>query len=103
MVEGVNSSTIYCNNFCKCHNVPPPSTLKKKKKKKTNNNKTVVDIAKFKKGQHESMRMQRQHLTALHQKNTILGTFHQWLCGSVASLEWLIYFKNLLWCGVDGA
>jgi hypothetical protein len=21
-VEGVNSITIYCKNFCKCHNVP---------------------------------------------------------------------------------
>jgi hypothetical protein len=29
MVEGVNSNMIYliyCNNFCKCHNVPPPRT-----------------------------------------------------------------------------
>jgi hypothetical protein len=22
MMEGVNSSMIYCRNFCKCHNVP---------------------------------------------------------------------------------
>jgi hypothetical protein len=26
MMEGANSSMIYCKNFCKCHNVPPPST-----------------------------------------------------------------------------
>jgi hypothetical protein len=34
MVEGVNSSMIYlmyCNNFCKCHNVPPPGTTIKRK------------------------------------------------------------------------
>jgi predicted ATP-dependent endonuclease of OLD family len=34
MVEGVNSSVIYliyCNNFCKCHNVPLPSTTIKNK------------------------------------------------------------------------
>jgi hypothetical protein len=27
---GVNSNmiySIYCENFCKCHNVPPPSTI----------------------------------------------------------------------------
>jgi hypothetical protein len=23
MMEGVNSTMIYCKNFCKCHNVPP--------------------------------------------------------------------------------
>jgi hypothetical protein len=23
MMEGVMSTTIYCKNFCKCHNVPP--------------------------------------------------------------------------------
>jgi hypothetical protein len=23
MMEEVNSSIIYCKNFCKCHNVPP--------------------------------------------------------------------------------
>jgi hypothetical protein len=23
MMEGVNSSMIYCKNFCKCYNVPP--------------------------------------------------------------------------------
>jgi hypothetical protein len=22
-MEGVNSSMIYCRNFCECHNVPP--------------------------------------------------------------------------------
>jgi hypothetical protein len=27
MMEGANSSMIYCKNFCKCHNVPPPSTI----------------------------------------------------------------------------
>jgi hypothetical protein len=32
MVEGVNSSMIYCKNLCKCHNVPLPSTRKKHKK-----------------------------------------------------------------------
>jgi hypothetical protein len=31
---GVNSSMIYCKNFCKCHNVPPLSTTIKKGKKK---------------------------------------------------------------------
>jgi NAD-dependent dihydropyrimidine dehydrogenase PreA subunit len=30
MVEGVNSSMIYCKNFCKCHNVPPGQQLKEK-------------------------------------------------------------------------
>jgi hypothetical protein len=28
---GVNSTTIYCKNFCKCHNVP--QYIKKKRKK----------------------------------------------------------------------
>jgi hypothetical protein len=23
MMEGVNSTMIFCKNFCKCHNVPP--------------------------------------------------------------------------------
>jgi hypothetical protein len=23
MIEGVNSTIIYCKNVCKCHNVPP--------------------------------------------------------------------------------
>jgi hypothetical protein len=23
MMEGVNSTIIYCKHFCKCHNVPP--------------------------------------------------------------------------------
>jgi hypothetical protein len=35
--EGVNSSmiySIYCKNFCGCHNVPSPNTTVKKKKKK---------------------------------------------------------------------
>jgi hypothetical protein len=35
--KGVNSSimcSIYCKNFCKCHNVPPSSTTTKNKKKK---------------------------------------------------------------------
>jgi hypothetical protein len=31
MVEGVNSSMIYCKNFCKCHNVTPPNTTIKNK------------------------------------------------------------------------
>jgi hypothetical protein len=35
---GVNSSMIYCKNFCKCHNVPPPSTTINKKEKTINNN-----------------------------------------------------------------
>jgi hypothetical protein len=30
MMEGVNSTVIYCKNFCKCHSVPP-STIRKKK------------------------------------------------------------------------
>jgi hypothetical protein len=36
MVERVNSRMIhlkYCENFCKCHNVPPPNTIKKEKRK----------------------------------------------------------------------
>jgi hypothetical protein len=37
--EGVNSSMIYCKNFCKCHNVPLPSpTIKKLKKQKSDEN-----------------------------------------------------------------
>jgi hypothetical protein len=35
---GSNSSMtyfIYCENFCKCHNVSPSSTIKKDKRKKT--------------------------------------------------------------------
>jgi hypothetical protein len=39
MMEGVNSTMIYCKNFCKCHNVPPDNNNKKrifKKKKKRN-------------------------------------------------------------------
>jgi hypothetical protein len=46
---GVNSSMIYCKNFCKCHNVPPPSTTIKKnkesKKKKKKEDKTVKKVA----------------------------------------------------------
>jgi hypothetical protein len=34
MMKGVNSSMIYCKNFCGCHNVPPHSTPIKKKKKR---------------------------------------------------------------------
>jgi hypothetical protein len=30
MLEGVNSTTIYCKNFCKCHLVPAVQQLKKK-------------------------------------------------------------------------
>jgi hypothetical protein len=30
MVEGVNSSMIYCKNFCKCHNVSTAQQLKRK-------------------------------------------------------------------------
>jgi hypothetical protein len=33
MVEGVDSSMIYCKNFCKCHNVSPLSTTIKNKHK----------------------------------------------------------------------
>jgi hypothetical protein len=36
MVEKVNScmiSLIYCNNLCKCHNIPPPITTIKKNNK----------------------------------------------------------------------
>jgi hypothetical protein len=29
MVEGVNSTVIYCKNFCECHNVPPTNNNKK--------------------------------------------------------------------------
>jgi hypothetical protein len=29
-MEGVNSSVIYCKNFCKCHNVPPTITIEKR-------------------------------------------------------------------------
>jgi hypothetical protein len=25
---GVNSTMIYCKNFCKCHNVPPATIIK---------------------------------------------------------------------------
>jgi hypothetical protein len=30
MVEGANSRMIYCNNFCKCHNVPIQLNNKKR-------------------------------------------------------------------------
>jgi hypothetical protein len=33
MMEGVNSSKIYCKNFCKCPNVTPSTTIKHKYKK----------------------------------------------------------------------
>jgi hypothetical protein len=29
MMEGLNSSVIYCKNFSKCHNVPTAQQLKK--------------------------------------------------------------------------
>jgi hypothetical protein len=27
IMEGVNSTMIYCKNVCKCHNVPLPTTI----------------------------------------------------------------------------
>jgi hypothetical protein len=35
MMEGMNSSRIYCKNFCKCHNVSPPGTTTKVNKKES--------------------------------------------------------------------
>jgi hypothetical protein len=34
MMVGVNSSMLYCKNFCKCHNVPPAQYLKRKESSK---------------------------------------------------------------------
>jgi hypothetical protein len=37
MIEGVNSTMIYCKNFCKCYQVPPVQQYNKKKKEEEEN------------------------------------------------------------------
>jgi hypothetical protein len=39
----VNSSIIYCKNFCKCHNVSPVQQLKKKKEERKKLQREVLE------------------------------------------------------------